>query len=404
MIMGEHADASRSPRAGRRFVPRNGEPLWRILAPQYRGPADRVTQKRIRVAWDSEAMRTQRQRLEALGLSVDPDPALWKYLPGPYLRLFFRVEGDSPAIEEGQVVALVLLHDPSSEQTLYAHPVHAGPNANPLLKHLFGPMAGPKSQEGRNGDRATLRLLEHKRAIWDRFLHERRTLGANEAGRRWRERYFWSLVRLYFCERCPGCRWGTPQFEGLAGEPYRPAKAAPLRPHLDPDVPTDVLQVMRDSSVFSVETAYAQRGGFNVQPEPMVTTRLDATTAFVACPTDAEYLEGGALVGLAAYVGLPRGPVHYAHVLTAGPEPELVLLHGDRGLGLPPPQPAQAGVLARRRYVQWRRRAWSRFWLRELEEGPYAASRAWLREYWRALARLVGALRTAKVGAEPAHA
>ncbi len=131
------------------MVPRNGTPLWQLLAPQYRGPADQATRQRIRLAWDSEAMRAQRERLESLGLSVDPDPALWKYLPGPYLRLFFRVSGASPAIEEGQVVAVVLLHDPTSERTLYAHPVHAGPHANPLLKHLFGPMAGPKSQEGR---------------------------------------------------------------------------------------------------------------------------------------------------------------------------------------------------------------------------------------------------------------
>ncbi len=197
-------------------------------------------------------------------------------------------------------------------------------------------------------------------------------------------------MRLYFCERCPGCRWGTPQFDGLEGEPYRAPKPAPLRARLDPTVPPGVLDAVRESPVWAVEVAYARRGGFAVQPEPRLVARLDEQTAFVAAATDVEFIEGGSLVGLAAYVRLPDGPVRYAHVLTAGPEPELVLLHGDRGLGLPPPQPGRAGREARAAYVRWRRKAWSRFWLRELEEGLYAASRAWLREYWAALARLVG--------------
>lgn len=172
------------------------DPLWRLVASRRRRPMDSTLHRHISTALAGAAVRMQRDLLERLGLQIDTTPMLWKYMPGPYLRLFFRVEGESLAIEEGRVVALVLLHDPQRGRTLYAHPIHAGPQANPLLKHLHGPMAAPKAQEGANGDRATLRLLEHKQAIWDRFLLDRERLEPREAGQLRRERYFWALMRV----------------------------------------------------------------------------------------------------------------------------------------------------------------------------------------------------------------
>lgn len=364
------------------------QPLWRLVASYYRRPVDPTLGRHVDAALASAAVQMQRKLLEPLGLHIDTCPTLWKYLPGPSLRLFFRVEGDSAAVEEGQVVALVLLHDPQCGQTLYAPPVHAGPQANPLLKHLYGPLAAPKAQKGANGDRATLGLLEHKRAIWDQFLIEHVTLGPHEAGQRWRERYFWALVRLYFCERCSACRWGSPFFDGLAGEPYRTQHAEPLPPRIAPGLTAGLFEHLRDSAAWAVETAYVRRGGFAVSPRPAVAAKLNGDAVFVAFPTDAEHVEGGVPVGLALHAHAPSAVVRHAHVLTAGPEP--ALLYGDRALGLPALQSGQAADAARESYVRWRREAWSRFWLHELEEGLHAASRSWLAGYWSALGRLVG--------------
>lgn len=366
------------------------DPLWRLLAAQYRRPMDATLRRHVSTALASAAVRAPRELLERLGLQIDTTPVLWKYLPGPYLRLFFRAEGESPAVEEGQVVALVLLHDPHSGKTLYAHPIHAGPQANPFLKHLHSPMSAPKAQEGPNGDRATLRLLEHKRAIWDRFLLDCEKLEPGKAGQLWRDRYFWALVRLYFCERCPACRWGSPLFDGVPGEPHRTACNEPLPGHIAPGLTEALFERLRESDAWAVESAYVQRGGFAVSPAPALAVSISADTVFVAFPTDVQYVEPGVPVGLALYADASSANVLHAHVLTAGPEPEPAFLFGDRALGLPPPQPGQAGVAAREAYVRWRQQGWSQFWLRELEDGLHAAGRFWLAEYWEALKRLLG--------------
>ncbi len=351
---------------------------------------DTALRRHVSAAMDGAAVRMQRDLLEPLGLRIGTTPQLWKYLPGPYLRLFFRVEGDSPALEEGQVVALVLLHDPQTGRTLYAHSVHAGPQANPLLKHLHGPMSYPKAQEGANGERATLRLLEHKQAIWDRFLLDRERLEPHEAGQLWRERYFWALVRLYFCERCPACRWGSPHFDGAPGEPHRAAHTLPLTSCIAPEFTPAFFERLRESCAWTIESAYVQRGGYTLHPEPSLAVKMNEDTVFVAFRTEVEHVGPGIPVGAACYTDASSAEARHAHVLTAGPEPELAFLYGDRALGLPRPQPAPAVDAARESYVNWRSRAWSEFWLRELEDGLDAASQVWLAEYGEAMKRLFG--------------
>ena len=377
-------------RVWRVCVSQAAEPLWRLIASQYRRPLDATLRRHVSAALASDALRMQRELLEPLGLRIDPEPALWKYLPGPALRLFLRVDGDSPAVEEGQVVAVVLLHDPQSDRTLYAHPIHAGARANPLLGHLHGPMATPKAQEGANGDRATLRLLEHKRAIWDQFLLEREQLEPHDAGRRWRERYSWALVRLYFCERCPGCGWGSPFFDGISGQPHRAPRTERSPAQITPGLTAGFFERLRESAAWAVETAYVRRGGLAVNHTPALAAWLDRDMVFAAFPTDVEFIDAGVPVGLALYADASTASVRHAHVLTAGPEPEPALLHGERALGLPRPQPGEADAAARDSYARWRARGWSQFWLRELEDGPYAASESWLTGYWDALARLFG--------------
>jgi hemerythrin-like domain-containing protein len=342
--------------------------------------------QRVERALASPAVALQRGMLERVGLRVDPQPILWKNLPSGHLRLFFPVTDGSARLATGSVVALVLLYDLAREETLYAHPVHAGPEANPLLKHLGGPMAHPRAQEGENGELATRRLLQHKAALWEALEEEQERLGAEEAGRRWRERYGWSLVRLYFCERCSACRWGDPSYDGAGGE-----RSAPPPPPAAPGARAPgweaVVDAIRRSDAFRVEVAYAARGRFAVAAEPRLVVPVDTDWTVAVFPADAELVEGGSLVGVAAWFHAPSATTPYVHCLAAGPEAELLFLHGDRALGLPL---GGIGEDARRAYAAWRRSAWSRFWLDELELGRHDASRRWLDGWWVALERFLG--------------
>jgi hemerythrin-like domain-containing protein len=356
-------------------------------------PIDAGTQlaARIERALASPAVAVPRRALERLGRRIEPTPILWKTLPSGHLRLFFPVVGEPDHIDSGSVVAIVLLHDLAQERTLYAHPVYAGPEANPLLKHLGGPMSQPRAQEGENGERATRRLLLHKAALWERFEKERATLGVVEASRLWRERYAWSLVRLYFCERCPSCRWGHPAYDGAGSETWRPSGArAPRGGGAPSPAWRPVADSVRASEAFRIEVDYARRGRFRVDETPRLVAPLDAEWSLALFPTDAEHLDGGSIVAVAAWHHRPSGETRYAFCLSFGPEPETLFLRGDRALGLPLPHPAE-GAAARADYAAWRARAWSQFWLDELELGVQAASGRWLEGLWGALARLVGA-------------
>lgn len=334
--------------------------------------------------------------LERVGSRVEPYPILCKQLPGPYLRLFFPVVSDTPDIEDGTVVALVLLYDLAAGRTLYAHPVHAGPNANPFLKHLQGPMAAPKAQRGANGDRATLRLLEHKRALWERFQQERETLGPVEAGLRWRGDFYWALQRLYFCAQCPPCRWGTPYFDapadGLSAPPTRTADSQfDSTKTFDPPVEKQDISLVRkiiSTSLWQREVHYAGRGGFHLRTEPCLIRRVQADYTVAVFPTDVTYLQSGSMVGVAVYCHHPSREVRYTHSLSAGPEVEILFRYGGETLGLPFPRPGKGGAAGIRRYTTWRRRAWTQFWLDELDYGLLDASRNWWQAYGRALADL----------------
>lgn len=127
-------------------------------------------QARIERVLGSAPMRAIRSLLDPMGLRVEPTPIVHKYLSQQQLRLMFPVVGGT--IQRGAVVSIVCLYNCTSEETLYAHPMHAGPNVNPLLNHPDGPMASPKAQPGQDGDRATARMIAHKEALWQRFLQD----------------------------------------------------------------------------------------------------------------------------------------------------------------------------------------------------------------------------------------
>jgi len=369
------------------------KPSWREYSTQIAPDTNSELAVRVERALASLPVALQREALQRCGLDVDPEPLLWKELPGSQLRLFFPVRGGSERIEEGDVVCLVLLYDILRERTLYAHPIHAGPGANPLLKHLGGPMAQPKAQPGEKGDRATRRLLENKTAIWRCFLREQEEFGPEEAGRRWRQRYAWTLIRLYFCERCSACRWGSPFFEGSDGAPHRTSDATAVRPEPARMAGWEAARdAIRRSDAWSVEVQYARRGGFTISEEPQLVWPLDGDHLLAVFPSDAEFLDGGCIVGMAVYFHAPSSEVRYLHCLSAGPDPETLFLHGDRALAFPQPGAGREG--AREAYVQWRAEAWWQFWLDELDLGIHAASRNWLHSFWEALTKLLGTFAT----------
>jgi radical SAM/Cys-rich protein len=356
-----------------------------------RGRRDRAEVARTTaLVLDSRPMQAMRTSLARTGLRIEAEPIVYKDLDHDLVRLMFPVTGG--LVDDGVVVSVVCLFDRPRNRTLYAHPMHAGPGVNPLVRHLDGPMASPKSQVGADGDRASQRIIEHKEALWDRFVRERVTIGQAEAGRRWREGYYWSLKRLYFCSGCTRCKWGSPFFDG----PDRtlPGRAIVSRPtrcgsSLNGENGTVVEDVLR-SVVWRDESRYVRRGGFTLMERPRLLRDLDDRFTQVVFPTNALLLQAGSLVGAAFMYDRRSGGVVFSHCLVAGRETEIQFLKGDVAFGLPKPQPGSAGDDARLVYRAWRRDAWSRFWLNELEGGIAVASETWLDEFWVAMEALFG--------------
>jgi len=339
---------------------------------------------------NSAPVRSLRFVLDRQGLTIDPQPIVYKELSESLIRLMFPVTGGR--IVDGAVVSVVCLYDRTAGRTLYAHPMHAGPSVNPLVRHLDGPMSAPKSQSGDDGNRASRRIIEHKRALWDRFLLERPRLGEQEAGRRWREGYYWALQRLYFCCGCRQCKWGSPFFDGPDPQRSRRAVvgtfdrtgAALGKQHAEPVA--DIVS----SDEWRVETDYARRGGFTVSTHPRLIKALDADFIQVVFPTNAVLLQAGTLVAVSFVWHGPSRRVALSHCLCAGAESEIQFLKGDVAFGLPRPQPGAAGDIARATYRSWREKAWSEFWVNELEHGLAVASESWLLSFWAALDALFG--------------
>jgi len=146
-----------------------------------------------------------------------------------------------------------------------------------------------------------------------------------------------------------------------------------------------VVESVRASAAFCVESAYAGRGGFTILPGARLEEAVGEEWVVVGFPSDAELIQAGSIAGLLAYHHRPSHETRYAHCLVAGPEAEITLASPHRLLDLPAPgKPAD-----RRAYARERRAAWRRFWFTELEEGVRAASAAWKDDLWYSLLALL---------------
>jgi len=370
--------------------PRNGQDFatLSLVRPAHLDVADTV-----RLVLESQPMRALAALLSRNGLEVEIQPIVYKDLSGTLTRLMFPVTGGP--IVDGAVVSVVCLFDRKSRETLYAHPMHAGPGVNPLVRHLDGPLAAPKSQSGADGDRASRRIIEHKQALWDRFIHELPILGKEEADQRWREGYYWSLQRLYFCSGCTQCKWGSPFFDGpdplvsSASTVATVSTNGDISPKLH-DQYSEIVADILSSDAWRVETTYAARGGFSLIDSPRLLKELDSEFVQVIFSTNAVLLQAGTLVAVAFTYQIRSQEVVLSHCLCAGPESEIQFQKGDVAFGLPLPQSGHLGKDARSAYRSWRRRAWSQFWLNDLDNGTAVASGRWLEAFWAAIEALFG--------------
>jgi len=343
----------------------------------------------------STAMTALRSLLARQGQRIDPQAIVYKDLSATRVRLMFPVTGGE--IVRGTVVAVVCLFDRVTDQTLYAHPMHAGPEVNPLVGYVDSPMSAPKPQDGANGSRADGRIIQHKKALWARFLEALPELGREEAGRRWREGYYWALKRLYFCCGCSQCKWGSPFFDG-------PTQTSPRKQSnwvAATAVSTGAAQGLSDrhadlvarilaSDAWQIEARYAKRGGYTLHDQPRLIQPLGADHVQVIFPTTVSMVQGGALVAAAFTFDIRSFSVLFSYCLCAGPEADIQLLRGDSALGLPQALPAEQLERARGDYRAWRRDAWTRFWMDELDSGIAVASQRWLDGLWRALEGIFG--------------
>jgi hypothetical protein len=353
--------------------------------------SDSTLGRTLKLIFESDPVQAQVALLARIGSKALDAPIVWKPLPGPCLRAIFPV--DVRQIEDGTVTAVVTLHNLATGRTMYAHPMHAGPGVNPLLAHLDGPMSQPKAQTGVNGDRTTRRMMEHKKALWDRFLREVDSHGLDEASNRWKSGYYWALRRLYFCDSCPSCWWGSPFYAAPvpSGVPYD-------WPLPEIDIPKaelnaemwQTVQAILDSPLWKTEAAYALRGDFTVNTEPALIERGHDGTLFAVFPMEPKWIQGGTLIALGVTFDPIAGKVIHAHCLSAGPETEILYRCGARALGLPMPKIGAEWQAAVAEYKAWREKAWTQFWLDDLLKGGAEASKAWLEGYWQAMGRLFG--------------
>jgi len=142
------------------------------------------------------------------------------------------------------------------------------------------------------------------------------------------------------------------------------------------------------SAPWRIESAYAQRGGFDSVKHPCLIKEIDNDFMEIIFPTNVSLVQAGSLVAVAFTYHVASRSVVLSHCLCAGPEAEIQFLKGDVAFGLPLPQPGKAGEEAKETYRSWRRTAWSRFWLNDLESGVAVASQTWLNEFWDALEAL----------------
>lgn len=151
-----------------------------------------------------------------------------------------------------------------------------------------------------------------------------------------------------------------------------------------------IIEKVCTSDSFRAEKAALGRGGCRVADRPGLVKPLENRKVRLIFRTDARVIDYGVTVGLVCLFDQAAEVNIYAHPIHAGPGVNTAL----SSLFVPEtqaqPQPGVAGYKARQKFVAWKKAAWSKFLIDELESGTEHASAIWLANFWKALDRMYG--------------
>jgi hypothetical protein len=163
----------------------------------------------------------------------------------------------------------------------------------------------------------------------------------------------------------------------------------------------EVIQRTVTSECFRAETAYLRRGGIETSSEPRLFKRIDDRFVRLMFPTDSQALDDGTVVAIVCLWDERERVNVYAHSISAGPGVNAQLRSIYSSLNQVKPQPGVEGDKAVAKFMAWKQAAWGRFLNEELDLGTAAASRKWIENFWKALARMYGCDGSTAYGALP---
>ncbi len=344
----------------------------------------------IAVVLDSASLQSHKNELERAGLRIEPESIVYKDVLDTLACVIFPVTGG--AIEVGAVVAMECLFDRKLDQTVLVQTLHAGAEVDSSIGPSGAPIFAYTPQVGEDGKHADRRFVEHKRALWHRFLLDRPLLGEMDAGQRWRDAFYWSLQRRFFCCGCPQCQWRSPFFE--SPDPNVPREVlggteGAFRPTLCAEQGA-IVDIILHSQAWGVELERAQREGLTILDHPRFLKTLSDQQVQVIFPTNSPAIHVGGLVAVWFAVHVPSQSVVSIARLSAGSETNTGWEAGEGEADVAESFSQSVNKKALAAYHSWRHDAWLEFWMNDLEHGPEFASHRWLANFWMALEALLG--------------
>lgn len=159
-----------------------------------------------------------------------------------------------------------------------------------------------------------------------------------------------------------------------------------------PEVDRDhVIQTVLDSDGFRAETVYTERHTpYTVSREPRLYKVLHDGLVRVVFPVECGPIQLASVIAITTLYDIEKKYNIYGHTICAGPGVNGLLAAIHAPLGNANPQPGIEGEKAVLRFIDWKRAAWDKFLIDELELGSEEASDQWVRNFWKALDRLFG--------------
>lgn len=152
----------------------------------------------------------------------------------------------------------------------------------------------------------------------------------------------------------------------------------------------EIIEAVRQSECYKAEVRYAERGGYQIEPEPRLYKELEENLVRVVFPAKPSYMEEGTVIAITALYDRAQDYNIYGHTIVAGPGTNPLLRSFFAPLGGAHPQAGNAGPVAIQRFVAVKQGYWNRFVLEDLELGNEQAGARFVKGFWRALDRMFG--------------